>query len=387
MLSEEERARYARQLVMPNFGEEAQEKLAKGKVLVVGAGGLGSPVLLYLAAAGVGRIGVVDPDSVDLSNLQRQVIHDTASLGYPKVHSAANRVAALNPHVRVESYRGALTRETAFQLVSNYDVVVNCVDNLSTRYQLNDVCVELGKPLVEAGVMRYEGMATTILPGVSPCYRCVFPVEPREGSYLSPSQAGVLGVTPGVLGTIQAAEAIKLLTGLGKPLAGRLLLVDLLSMDFRCVEVSRASNCSSCGWIDDLELAKEQLRADPVIAVAAVKSGRVLGKEAGRRLAPLLVLEGKLGEQLEGAVVADKVVGLAAAKVAIARKVRAVYGEVMSQQALNELRAAKVAARWGTLVPAIKAANGVDPCPMEQIAQQCGTPQETLAALRKKLGM
>lgn len=387
MLSEEERNRYARQLVIPNFGEEAQEKLSRGKVLVVGAGGLGSPVLLYLAAAGVGTIGVIDPDNVDISNLQRQVIHDGAALGYPKVHSAANRIASLNPHVKVECYRGRLTREAAFQLVPNYDVVVSCVDNLTTRYELNDVCVELGRPLVEAGVMRYEGMATTIMPGASACYRCVFPVEPKEGTYLSPSQAGVLGVTPGVLGTIQAAEAIKLITGLGKSLAGRLLLVDLLNMDFRCVEVSRAPHCASCGWVDDLQLAREQLQSDLSLAVVAVKSGMVLGKEPGRRLAPLLALEQRLGDELEGAALADKVVGLAAAKVAIARKVRAVYGEVMSQPALNELRAARIAARYGQVVPSIKAPNGIDPCPMEETARSCATPEEALAALKKKLGM
>jgi len=240
-LRAEDQERYARQLVIPEVGEAGQEKLARARVLVIGAGGLGSPVSFYLAAAGVGTLGIVDGDTVEISNLQRQILHSTADLGRPKAESAAEKLRALNPSLTVIPYQERVSPENVADLVRGYDLVVDAVDNFATRYLVNDVCVQLGKPLVEAGVSRWEGMLLVIAPG-GPCYRCVFPEEPRPGSAPTPAQTGVMGVTPGILGVLQAAESIKFLLG-QKTIQGQLLMVDLLSASFRTVDLKINPAC------------------------------------------------------------------------------------------------------------------------------------------------
>lgn len=246
-LSTDERQRYARHLSLPQVGAAGQERLARGSVLIVGLGGLGSPAALYLAAAGVGRLGLVDPDRVALHNLQRQVLHDTASVGRPKTESARARLEALNPHVAIDTWQVALTRENARGIVRDYDVVLDGTDTFATRYLINDACVLEGKPLVHASVHRFEGQLAVFHHGEAPCYRCLHPEPPPPGSVPSCAEGGVLGVLPGLLGTLQAAEALKLLLGIGDPLAGRLLVVDALPMRIREVAVMRDPDCPWCG--------------------------------------------------------------------------------------------------------------------------------------------
>ncbi|MGE5572698.1 MAG: HesA/MoeB/ThiF family protein [Bacteroidota bacterium] len=247
MLTDEERMRYSRQLVIPEIGEAGQEKLRAAKVLVVGAGGLGSPAAMYLAAAGVGTLGLVDSDVVDLSNLQRQILHGVNHLGLAKVESGKRALARLNPGVHVVPARVAVTPENVSGLIGPYDVVVDAVDNLETRYVVNDACVKAGKPLIEAGVLRFDGMVLTVLPGRGPCYRCVFPTLPPPGVVPSCREAGIIGAVPGVVGSIEALEAIKVILGLGQPLVGRLLLFDGLAMTWREVSAARDPNCPACG--------------------------------------------------------------------------------------------------------------------------------------------
>jgi adenylyltransferase/sulfurtransferase len=246
-LTPEQQERYARQLVIPEIGVEGQKRLRSSRVLVVGAGGLGSPAALYLAAAGVGGIGLVDSDLVELSNLQRQILHGTSRIGQLKARSGEQTLRDLNPEVEVEVYPVRLARDNVLDLLKPYDVIISAVDNFEARYLLNDACYFLGKPLVEAGVLRWEGIAMTILPGQGPCYRCIFPAPPSPGAVPSPREAGVVGVVPGIMGTIQAAEALKLLLGVGNLLVGRLLLFNALSMTFREVEVRRSPGCPLCG--------------------------------------------------------------------------------------------------------------------------------------------
>lgn len=245
--SEEEIRRYARHIVLPEIGGSGQERLRESRVLVVGLGGLGSPVALYLAAAGVGTLGLVDHDRVDLSNLQRQVIHSTESLGTPKTESARDRLAALNPGVKMDLHETMLGQNNALQLVEGYDVVVGGVDNFDARYCLNDACVLAGIPLVEAGVLRFEGMVMTVIPRCGPCYRCLFPTPPRGNAVPTCAEAGVVGALPGIMGTLQAMEVIKLLLGIGRPLSGRLLMFDALSASFQEVAVDRDPGCPVCG--------------------------------------------------------------------------------------------------------------------------------------------
>ena len=247
MLSKEETARYARHLVMPEVGIEGQRRLKRSSVLLVGAGGLGSPAALYLAAAGVGRIGIVDFDVVDESNLQRQILHDTGGVGRPKLESATARLGALNPHVTIEPHAAALTRENALGIVGAYDVVVDGTDNFETRYLTNDACYFLKKPNVYGSIFRFEGQASVFWPDRGPCYRCLFPQPPPPGLVPSCAEGGVLGVLPGVVGTIQATEAIKILLGVGEPLVGRLLLYDALAMTFDEVSLGRDPACPLCG--------------------------------------------------------------------------------------------------------------------------------------------
>ena len=245
-LSPEELARYARHLVLPEVAIEGQRRLKRSSVLLVGAGGLGSPAALYLAAAGVGRIGIVDFDVVDESNLQRQILHDTSWVGRPKLESAVARLAALNPHVRVEPHAAALTRDNALALLAGYDVVVDGTDNFETRYLTNDACYFLKKPNVYGSIFRFEGQASVFWPDRGPCYRCLFPEPPPPGLVPSCAEGGVLGILPGVIGGIQATEALKILLGVGEPLVGRLLLYDALAMRFDEVQLRRDPACPLC---------------------------------------------------------------------------------------------------------------------------------------------
>ena len=246
-LDADELQRYHRHLILPEIGVDGQRRLKAARVLLVGAGGLGSPAALYLAAAGVGTIGVVDEDDVELSNLQRQIVHDTYSVGTPKVESAAARLRAINSHVEVVTHRTRLTSVNALRLLAEYDVIVDGSDNFPTRYLVNDACVLLGKPNVYGSVLRFDGQASVFSFGDGPCYRCLFRDPPPAGMVQNCAESGVLGVLPGLVGVVQAAEAIKLITGAGEVLAGRLLLIDGLRMRFRTIDVARDPECRACG--------------------------------------------------------------------------------------------------------------------------------------------
>ncbi|MCK6372365.1 MAG: molybdopterin-synthase adenylyltransferase MoeB, partial [Gammaproteobacteria bacterium] len=235
--------RYSRHLRLTEIGLQGQRKLRAAKVVCVGAGGLGSPAALYLAAAGVGELGIVDDDVVELSNLQRQVLHTTASIGRPKTESAAEMLAALNPDVRVTPYRVRLTAENAPQLLARYDVIVDASDNFATRYAIADAALALGRPVIHAAIQGFEGQLTAFGPQGRPCYRCLFPTPPPADAAPSCEEAGVLGVLPGILGTLQAAEALKLVLGIGEPLAGRLVLLDALALRFHELEVAADPAC------------------------------------------------------------------------------------------------------------------------------------------------
>lgn len=244
--TEDQIRRYARHIILPEMGGTGQAKLLGAKVLVVGAGGLGSPVILYLAAAGVGTIGVVDDDVVDLSNLQRQVLHTTASLGLAKVDSAAAAVAAINPDVRVVPIRARLNKDNIRAIIRDYDVVADGSDNFPTRFLVNDACRLEGKTLVSAAILRFDGQLSTYRPN-GPCYRCIYREEPPEGSVPTCSSAGVLGAMAGTMGSLQATEVVKELLGIGDTMAGRLLIYDALSVTFRVVKVPRDPGCPLCG--------------------------------------------------------------------------------------------------------------------------------------------
>jgi len=239
--------RYARHLMMPELNAEAYERLQAGRVLVVGAGGLGSSALFYLAAAGVGHLGIVDHDVVELSNLQRQILHATPDIGRPKVESAAEKLRALNPEIEVICHDTRFTQENAFELIDAYDVIVTGVDNFPSRYLLNDACVLHRKTLVEGGIARFSGMAITIKGGESACYRCLFPVPPADGRVKCSAETGVFGPAAGIIGVIQASEAIKVLAGIGAPLYNRLLSADLIRMDFDDTPIERSPACPICG--------------------------------------------------------------------------------------------------------------------------------------------
>ena len=246
-LSNDEIARYSRHLILEEVGMDGQRKLKAGRVLCIGTGGLGSPLLLYLAAAGVGRIGIVDFDVVDASNLQRQVIHGTSKIGVSKVQSARERILDINPHVQVDVYEEALTSENALRLFADYDVIVDGTDNFPTRYLLNDASIKHGIPVVHASIFRFEGQLTVFKPHEGPCYRCLFPEPPPAELAPSCAEGGVLGVLPGIMGTLQATEALKVLLGIGDPLIGRLLLADALDMSFHEVQLRRDPDCPVCG--------------------------------------------------------------------------------------------------------------------------------------------
>lgn len=247
--------RYARHLVLPEIGEEGQEALLNARVLVIGAGGLGSPLLMYLAAAGVGTLGIVDDDAVDLSNLQRQIVHDTAAIGRRKTDSAAARLAALNPEVRAVTHDARITPETAPALLRDYDLVADGSDNFATRFLMNDACYLAGTPLVSAAIMRFDGQLSTYKahlrsadePEAHPCYRCVFGTQPARDPKQSCADVGVLGTLPGTMGALQATEVIKELTGIGDSLSGALLLYDALGPTFRKIKVKADPACALCG--------------------------------------------------------------------------------------------------------------------------------------------
>ena len=246
VLPADQRARYSRHLLLPQVGEEGQRRLTTSKVLVIGAGGLGSPSALYLAAAGVGTLGIVDSDVVDVTNLQRQILHNTDRLGRRKVDSARQTLNALNPLVEVVAIPERLTADNAFDLVDGYDVVVDGADNFPTRYLLNDVSLHVRIPVVHGSVFRFEGQASVFAPYAGPCYRCLFPEPPPPELAPSCSEAGVLGVVPGIIGSIQAAETIKLLLGIGDPLIGKLLTYDALDQEFRTLKLRRDLDCPAC---------------------------------------------------------------------------------------------------------------------------------------------
>ena len=239
--------RYSRHILLPEVGGKGQKKIIQAKVLVVGAGGLGSPAALYLAAAGIGTIGLIDSDVVDLSNLQRQVIHHTADVGRSKVLSGKEKIQALNPDVNVVMYEERLTADNALKIVGDYDVVLDVVDNFPTKFLINDACFFAGKPLVHGGILRFDGRVTTIIPKQSACYRCVFKKPPPEGLVASCQEAGVIGVLAGIIGTIQATEALKLILGIGRPLTDRLLDFDARRTQFREIRIKRNPDCPLCG--------------------------------------------------------------------------------------------------------------------------------------------
>src|SRR5580700_9990983 len=245
--SKEELLRYSRHLIMPEVGMDGQLKLKAAKVLCIGTGGLGAPLGQYLAAAGVGRIGLVDFDKVDLTNLQRQILFSTGDVGRPKIQAAAERLRSLNPDIRIDTFETMLTSENALDILKDYDIVVDGTDNFATRYLVNDACVLLGKPNVYGSIFRFEGQASVFGYPDGPCYRCLYPEPPPPGLVPSCAEGGVLGVLPGIVGVIQATETIKLILGTGDSLAGRLLLVDALAMRFRELKLKKNRECPVCG--------------------------------------------------------------------------------------------------------------------------------------------
>ena len=246
-LSQDEIKRYSRHLIMPEVGMDGQRRLKAGSVLCIGAGGLGSPAAMYLAAAGVGRIGIVDFDVVDFSNLQRQLLHGTPDVGRSKLQSAKDRLQALNPHVHVDTYETSLSSENALKLFEPYDVILDGTDNFPTRYLVNDACVLTGKPNAYGSIFRFEGQASVFGVKEGPCYRCLYPEPPPPGLVPSCAEGGVLGVLPGIIGVIQATESIKLILGIGEPLIGRFLIYDALKMRFRELKLRKDADCPVCG--------------------------------------------------------------------------------------------------------------------------------------------
>ena len=247
-LSEEQIERYSRHILLPEVGGKGQEKLLRSSVLCIGAGGLGSPVLLYLAAAGVGRIGVIDPDCVDLSNLQRQILHGTADIDRPKVDSAKETALAINPDIEFEAIQERIHKDNALDLIAGYDAVIDGCDSFPTRFLVNDACFRVGKPLFYGSVFRFEGQASVFLTGPdAPCYRCLFPEPPPPGLVPSCQEAGILGAIVGTIGVIQATEFLKHALGIGSSLAGRLLIYDALEMSFRTVKLRKNPDCPLCG--------------------------------------------------------------------------------------------------------------------------------------------
>lgn len=245
-LREEQIERYSRQIILPDVGGKGQERLLSAKVLIIGAGGLGSPCALYLASAGIGKLGIVDSDKVELNNLQRQILHSTKDLGRPKVESAKDRLSGINQDVEIIAYNIRLTSDNILDIIKGYDVIVDGSDNFPTRYLVNDACILSCKPFSHGGIFRFDGQAMTILPGKSACYRCLFPEPPPPGLVPSCQEAGILGAVAGVIGTVQANEVLKYILGIGDLLAGRLLVFNALDSSFRQVKAPKDPNCSVC---------------------------------------------------------------------------------------------------------------------------------------------
>ncbi len=270
-LSHEEINRYSRHLIMPEITIDGQKRIKSSRVLCIGAGGLGSPLLLYLAAAGVGKLGIVDYDVVDYSNLQRQVIHTSLDVGVPKVESARNRIMDINPNVEVEAYTTALNSTNALEIFRDYDVIVDGTDNFPTRYLVNDACVLLGKPNVYGSIFRFDGQVTVFWAKHGPCYRCLYPEPPPPGLVPSCAEGGVLGVLPGVIGLLQATETLKLITGAGKPLIGRLLIYDALKPSFKELKLRKNPNCPVCG---DSPTIRELIDYEEFCGMPAVEAAK-----------------------------------------------------------------------------------------------------------------
>jgi adenylyltransferase/sulfurtransferase len=322
-LSHEEILRYSRHLILPDVGVEGQRRLKAARVLLVGAGGLGSPAALYLAAAGVGTLGLVDFDVVDRTNLQRQILHGTSTVGRPKLESARERIQDINPHVAVETFETRLTSENALEILREFDIVVDGTDNFPTRYLVNDACVLLGKPNVYGSIFRFEGQASVFATTEGPCYRCLYAEPPPPGLVPSCAEGGVLGVLPGIIGCIQANEAIKLILGRGEPLVGRLLLFDALKLKFRELQLTKDPDCPVCGRnpsitalidyevfcgvgaepsYDGAEITavalKDEWARHPDLVLIDVREPREyeIGRIEGARLMPLRELPRRLGE-------------------------------------------------------------------------------------------
>lgn len=305
MMTNEQVMRYGRHLIMPEVGVAGQEKLNAAKVLMVGAGGLGSPSALYLAASGVGEMTIIDPDVVDLSNLQRQILHDTSSVGVPKVESARRRLHEINPNVKVNAIQDQLSNDNVRQLIREHDVVVDGTDNFQTRYMVNDACIFEGKLNVYGSIFRFDGQSTVFCSPEGPCYRCLYPEPPPPGMVPSCAEGGVLGILPGIVGIIQATEAIKLILGKGEPLIGRLLLYDALAMKFRELKIRKDPNCPVCsahptitelqnyeyfcGYGQEEPKAAEPAGAPAIEQITASQLQEML--EAGRKLTLLDVRE------------------------------------------------------------------------------------------------
>jgi molybdopterin/thiamine biosynthesis adenylyltransferase len=261
MLTDEQIERYSRHIMLKEVGGNGQKKLLNGRVLVIGAGGLGSPIALYLAAAGVGTIGIADADTVDLSNLQRQIAHHTVDIGVPKVESAKAKMVAMNPDVTVNTYQTWVSAANIAGIIGDYDFVIDGTDNFAAKFLINDACVMAGKPYSHGGILQFDGQTMTVQPGESACYRCIFPTPPPKDAIPTCSRAGVIGVLPGVLGTIQATEAIKYLLGQGDLLTGRLLTYNALRMKFREVPVRKNPTCPVCGESPTIIELRDELDA------------------------------------------------------------------------------------------------------------------------------
>ncbi len=273
-LSKEEILRYSRHLILPEVTLEGQKKLKGASVLLIGTGGLGAPLSMYLAAAGVGRLGLVDFDRVDLTNLQRQVLFTTSDIGRPKLDAARDRLTALNPHIRIDTYEERLSADNALRLFRDYDIIVDGTDNFPTRYCVNDACVLLGKPNVYGSIYRFEGQATVFKPREGPCYRCLYPEPPPPGMVPSCAEGGVLGILPGVIGVIQAIETIKLILGEGDSLCGRLLMFNALEMSFRQVKLRRDPKCPVCG---DHPTIRELIDYEQFCGIRGEESTTIMG--------------------------------------------------------------------------------------------------------------
>ncbi len=260
-LTESQIERYSRHIILKEVGGKGQQKLLDSKVLIIGAGGLGAPIALYLAAAGIGTIGIADADTVDLSNLQRQVIHFTPDIGKPKVISAKEKIEAINPDVQVRTYHEWISAANIMAIIKEYDFVVDGTDNFAAKFLINDACVLAGKPYSHGGILQFVGQTITVLPGQSTCYRCIFPTPPPKDAIPTCSQAGVIGVLPGVIGSIQATEAIKFLLGKGELLTGRILMYDALGMKFRDVAINRNPHCPVCGENPTITEIRDELDA------------------------------------------------------------------------------------------------------------------------------